>query len=268
MSHPIGPPADQPLALTVAHYTAGFFLVHRPDLPRAIDELERSLHLSRTWKLPAWSSNIASILGYAYAQSGRMEEGVLLMQQAIEASRASGGMVNHASEVTRLGEAFLLAGRLDEAHELGQRALDLARKHKERGNEALALRLLAEVAVRRSPRDESVVRDLYGQAGRHRRRAGYGTIAERNDPGLGPPCRSGSTPTRARKSSRRSSTEPPSARRCSRRSSPTRRSARRRPPSSGASAWRRASTWPTTGSRRRCSPGISWSPPTSPWPPR
>jgi class 3 adenylate cyclase/tetratricopeptide (TPR) repeat protein len=158
--------ADQPLALMVAHYTAGFFLVHRPDLPRAVDELERSLHLCRTWKLPAWFSNIASILGYAYAQSGRMEEGVLLMQQAIEASRASGGMVNHASEVTRLGEAFLLAGRLDEAHELGQRALDLARKHKERGNEALALRLLAEVAVRRSPRDESVARGLYGQAGR------------------------------------------------------------------------------------------------------
>lgn len=158
--------ADQPLALMVAHYTAGFSLVHRPDLPRAIAEIEQSLQLCRTWKLPAWCSNIASILGYAYAQSGRMEEGVSLMQQAIDASRASGGMVNHASEVTRLGESLLLAGRLDEAHELGQRALDLARKHKERGNEALALRLVAEVSARRAPADEATARDLYAQASR------------------------------------------------------------------------------------------------------
>jgi class 3 adenylate cyclase/tetratricopeptide (TPR) repeat protein len=156
--------ADQPLVLMVAHYTAGFFLTHRPDLPRAIDELERSLQLCRTWKLPAWFSNIASILGYAYAQSGRMEEGVSLMQQAIDASRASGGMVNHASEVTRLGEALLLGGRLDEAHELAERALELARKHKERGNEALALRLLGQVAGRRAPADDATARDLYAQA--------------------------------------------------------------------------------------------------------
>jgi hypothetical protein len=75
-------------------------------------------------------------------------------------------MVNHTSEVTRLGESLLLAGRLDEAHELGQRALDLARKHKERGNEALALRLVAEVSARRAPADEATARDLYAQASR------------------------------------------------------------------------------------------------------
>ena len=155
--------ADQPLALVVAHYTNGFHLVHRPDLPRAIAELERSLELCHTWKLPAWFSNIASILGYAYARSGRMEEGVPLMQQAIDESVAGGGMVNHSVEVSRLGEAHLAAGRLDEAQALGERALDLARKHKERGNEALALRLLAEVAIRQRPHAEAA-QGFFGQA--------------------------------------------------------------------------------------------------------
>ena len=155
--------ADQPLALMVAHYTNGFHLVHRPDLPRAIAELERSLELCHTWKLPAWFSNIASILGYAYARSGRMEEGVPLMQQAIDESVAGGGMVNHSVEVSRLGEAHLAAGRLDEAQALGERALDLARKHKERGNEALALRLLAEVAIRQRPHAEAA-QGFFGQA--------------------------------------------------------------------------------------------------------
>ncbi len=163
-SHRNAARGDQPLERLVAHYTAGFLLVHQPDLPRAIAELERSLELCRTWKLPAWFSNIASILGYAYAHAGRIEDGAPLMLQAISESAAGGGMVNHSVEVSRLGEAYLLAGRLDEAFPLGERALELARRHKERGNEALALRLLAEVATRRQPPDAAAARELFDQA--------------------------------------------------------------------------------------------------------
>jgi tetratricopeptide (TPR) repeat protein len=157
--------ADQPLALIVAHYTAGFHLVHQPaQLPRGIAELEKALDLCRTWKLPAWFSNIASILGYAYAKSGRMEEGVALMQQAIDESVAGGGMVNHAIEVGRLAEARLIAARWDDAATLGARALDLARTHKERGNEAIARWILAEAAARRPAPDAAAAREHYGAA--------------------------------------------------------------------------------------------------------
>ena len=76
--------ADQPLARMVAHYTAGFLHAHAGDPPRAVQHLETSLDLCRTWKLAAWFSNIASILGYTYALSGRMDDGVSLMQQAID----------------------------------------------------------------------------------------------------------------------------------------------------------------------------------------
>jgi tetratricopeptide (TPR) repeat protein len=45
----------------------------------------------------------------------------------------------------------MLAGRLKEAHALAERALALAREHKERGNEAYALRLLGDIATRHEP---------------------------------------------------------------------------------------------------------------------
>lgn len=156
--------ADQPLARAVAHYISGFLHVQKTELSPAILELETSLHMCRRWKLAAWFSNIASILGYAYACSQRVAEGISLMQEAIERSVALGAMVNHSSEVARLGEVYMLSRQYDDAQSLGLHAVDLARTHKERGNEAYALRLLAEVASRREKLDSDVADGLFREA--------------------------------------------------------------------------------------------------------
>ena len=67
------------------------------------------------------------------------------MEQAV-----SMGFMPYVSRgLAALSEGYLLAGRLDEAMPLAQRALDVARQHKERGNEAWALRLLGEIAAQR-----------------------------------------------------------------------------------------------------------------------
>ena len=58
----------------------------------------------------------------------------------------------------------MLAGRLEEAHALGERALALAHAHKERGNEAYALRLLGEIAARREPSEVAPAEGHYRQA--------------------------------------------------------------------------------------------------------
>jgi class 3 adenylate cyclase/tetratricopeptide (TPR) repeat protein len=136
---------DQPLVVTVARYSQGFLWLHQGDLPRAIPVLERSLELCRTWHLEAWSPNILSSLGYALVLSGRTDEGVALLEEAVEQTESLGVLVNHAAEVAWLSEAYLLAGRVDRAARLAERALDLARHHKEKGNLAFALRLAAEV---------------------------------------------------------------------------------------------------------------------------
>jgi tetratricopeptide (TPR) repeat protein len=63
-----------------------------------------------------------------------------------------------------LGEAQLLAGHLEEAQALAEQALTLTHAHKERGDEAYALRLLGEVAARREPPENDRAGDYYRQA--------------------------------------------------------------------------------------------------------
>src|SRR4029453_12359318 len=75
-----------------------------------------------------------------------------------------GGRDNRGVGAPGRAEALGLAGRLDEAAALAEEALELARKHQERGNEALALRLLGELAVRRTPGDAGAARQHYDRA--------------------------------------------------------------------------------------------------------
>jgi hypothetical protein len=63
-----------------------------------------------------------------------------------------------------LGEAYLLADRPSDARASADRALALARQHKERGNEAWALRLLGEIAAHADPPDSDQAEIHYCQA--------------------------------------------------------------------------------------------------------
>ena len=63
--------------------------------------------------------------------------------------------------MSRLAEACLLAGRADEALERARRAVDLSRKHKERANEAVGLRVLAEILAGSDPLDAKSAGEHY-----------------------------------------------------------------------------------------------------------
>jgi tetratricopeptide (TPR) repeat protein len=105
----------------------------------------------------------AALLGYAYALSGRIPEGVTLMEEALADPEAT-GTAYHPLLLAYLGEAHLLAGRRDDAAAVGQRALDLAHRQKERGNEAWAPRLLGDIAARADPPDRESAEGHYNQA--------------------------------------------------------------------------------------------------------
>ena len=62
-----------------------------------------------------------------------------------------------------LGEAHLLAGHLEEAHVLTERALALFYEHQQRGDQAYALLLLGDIAVRRAPLDAAPAEAYYRQ---------------------------------------------------------------------------------------------------------
>jgi len=130
----------------IATNTLGSLYVIKGDLDRAIPQLERSLALARTWSRVGWST--VGFLGQAYAQSGRFDEAFRLFQEVAGASKQVEGEVR-SCRFRQLGEIHLLAGHPAEASEHARQALELARDRKQRSFEALALRLLAEVASHR-----------------------------------------------------------------------------------------------------------------------
>ena len=132
-----------------------------------------------------------SCLGFAYALSGRIAEGLPLLEQAVE--QAAGVLRAWQSPVIiNLGRGYLLAGRVEDAMRLAESALELTRERKERGSEAGALWLLGEIASHQDPREVEKADSHYRQA-MARDRAwvcpGPGSASRRSRltvPGLGP----------------------------------------------------------------------------------
>ena len=94
-------------------------------------------------------------LGYAYALSGKISEGMSLLREAIAEAEKSGQVAGQAWRLAWLAEVALLAGRPNDAATWADQALEQARQRGERGHEAWALRARAEVAAarKRSARD-------------------------------------------------------------------------------------------------------------------
>ena len=150
-------------SLVVGYRSLGLVSLRRGELMQAIPPLERAVELCRTIPVRVHFDVSAAYLGYAYALSGRLREGVALLEEAL-ADPAATGIANHSLFLAHLGEAHLLAGRRDDASEVAGRALDLARRQKERGNEAWVLRLLGEIAAQADPPGLASAEEHYGQA--------------------------------------------------------------------------------------------------------
>ena len=161
---------DHPRSLVFAYRSLGLVSLRRGDVPQAIPPLERAVELCRVTPARVLFDVTAAHLGYAYALSGRLPEGVALMEEAL-ADPAATGTANHPLLLAYLGEAHLLAGRRDDALAVARRALDLAHRQKERGNEAWVLRLLGEIAAQADPPDAGVRRGALPPGPRPGRRA-------------------------------------------------------------------------------------------------
>jgi predicted ATPase/class 3 adenylate cyclase len=138
-----------PASLMIIYYQVGRLALCKGNLHTAVSLLEHAVRLCREADLPAYFPRLAPALGVAYALTGRVADAVPLLTQAMQQAMAAEMVVNQALCCLSLGEAQMLAGHLKEAQALAEQALTLARTHKERGNEAYALRLLGDIATRR-----------------------------------------------------------------------------------------------------------------------
>ena len=138
---------DHAYSLIVAHAGTGMLRNLGGDHEGAIEPLERALVISRLADIPFLFPLAAAPLGRAYALTGRTEEGLRLLEDAVQRAEDMQWGANHALRLMWLGEAQLRAGDESAARRLGTRALELARRQGERGHEAHILRLLGQIAA-------------------------------------------------------------------------------------------------------------------------
>jgi tetratricopeptide (TPR) repeat protein len=135
------------------------------DLEAAIRVLEEGLAHCRASGQRASLGTFAGSLGEAYAQTGRLAEGLALLEEARRHDLRTGELGGDSVTLLRqLSAGYLLAGRVDEAWQHACQALDLARQLKARGNEALALLQLGAVHAQASPPDAAQAEARYQEA--------------------------------------------------------------------------------------------------------
>jgi tetratricopeptide (TPR) repeat protein len=95
---------------------------------------------------------------------GRVAEGLALLEPALETMASAGSGQYHTLGLIHLGEACVLASRREDAVAFAGRAMTFAHQHGQRGYEALALRLLGEIAAHPGALDSEVAKARYREA--------------------------------------------------------------------------------------------------------
>jgi tetratricopeptide (TPR) repeat protein len=131
--------------LNAACAAVGRLYLRQGHVEKSIAILERGLDVCRVTNISLLVPVTASSLGAAYTLAGRVNDGLLLLEEAVRRAKAMHRMVDQALWLAWFSEALLRAGQCDRAHDLAQRALETASRYQERGNRAWVLKLLADI---------------------------------------------------------------------------------------------------------------------------
>ena len=126
---------------SLAHHAIGIVLRDRGDLSAAITELRKGLRLARMSGKPEREADVQATLGAALAWTGRSQQGLAVLDRAVEASRGDpAGRV-----LMRRASVLYDMGRFHEAHEDLSRALPYLRRGGDTIWEARSLTIRAHV---------------------------------------------------------------------------------------------------------------------------
>lgn len=129
-------------------YLGSLYLI-RGDLDTAAEWLERTRPLWEHDELIINLPRAMSALGLAYAQAGRLDDGIALLEQGVARGREIGLLYDHSQRLAHLGEGYLLAGRIADAERAVVEGLARAEGHGERGNVARLCLVEGDIAARR-----------------------------------------------------------------------------------------------------------------------
>jgi len=130
-----------PYDASLAHQTIGIVLRDHGDLPGAIAELRMGVRLAHASGRPEREVDVQATLGVALAWAGRSQQGLAVLNRAVEASR--GDLTGRA--LMRRASVLEDLGRFREAHQDLSRALAYLRRAGDTVWEARSLTLRAEV---------------------------------------------------------------------------------------------------------------------------
>ena len=167
-----------PVLLVAACVQLGEVRFLTGDLRGAIPCFERALGLSRQWEILDWGTDAATALGHAYVLTGRVAEGLPLLEAAV-AEVTHTVMRGASSRIRRLGVGYLTAGRLAEALDCAQRALAVAREQGAGRHAAKALLFLGEALEALDPPSLADAHRCYDEALADAERRGFRPTAAR-----------------------------------------------------------------------------------------
>jgi transcriptional regulator with GAF, ATPase, and Fis domain/tetratricopeptide (TPR) repeat protein len=142
---------DLPFGLVLARVAGGYVAIVRGALDEAASGLDEAIALIRERDVPAFLPWAAAARGYAAALAGDVATGMATLEAALERAIALPFLYGHSQWLAWLAHARLVAGRTDDALAPATEALRLSRERGERGYQAWALWMLAEVHSRRAP---------------------------------------------------------------------------------------------------------------------
>ena len=151
---------------SLAHHAIGIVLRDHGDLPGAITELRKGLRLARASGRPEREVDVQATLGAALAWTGRSQQGLVLLNRAVAASRGdlTGRVLMRRASVLRE------LGRFHEAHQDLNRALPYFRRTGDTVWEARSLTHRAEVFLAfglpgRAGTDYARAEEMYAASG-------------------------------------------------------------------------------------------------------
>jgi DNA-binding SARP family transcriptional activator len=116
-------------------------------LADAVTALQRCDPLFKDPSVSSLAPNVMASLGYARALSGRVRDGIELLEQALDTLDKHAQRVWFVVMLSELSEAWLLDGDVERARQCATRAVALARERGEGAFEVWALRALGAVAA-------------------------------------------------------------------------------------------------------------------------
>jgi predicted ATPase/DNA-binding winged helix-turn-helix (wHTH) protein len=139
-----------PYTLALAFYHAAVVFQACGDWQRTVEAAQSAMTLSTEHGFPYWLSASQILYGWALSRQSRVEEGIRYMQQGIAAYAETGATLNRPYALALLAEAYGATGRPDEGLVLLNEALALIQDSGGHFYQAEILRLRGELLVQQA----------------------------------------------------------------------------------------------------------------------